>query len=308
MLNVHFYRPDEIPDAQLRFAVIAARQDGEWIFCRHRLRATWEQPGGHRERGETIDEAARRELNEETGATVLRPASHRALQSWSRAAKRFSARCTSPRSTEPSPSTPTSEIGEIRRTSVFPTRWTYPEIQPRLLRRVQEWLNLQTGADELWDLLDEDGNPTGKTHRRGDPLAPGERHLSVSVWMRNSRGEFLLTQRAANKGYPHLWECTGGAAVAGDDSLSAALRELREETGLIARPENGQRLFRFAHPDGFSDVWLFKQDFNLDDVVFQPGETCGAQCASPERILEMQSEGLLVPYDYLPELFARAAE
>ena len=39
MLNVHFCRPDEIPDAQLRFAVIAARQNGEWIFCRHRLRA-----------------------------------------------------------------------------------------------------------------------------------------------------------------------------------------------------------------------------------------------------------------------------
>ena len=70
MLNVHFCRPDEIPDAQLRFAVIAARQNGEWIFCRHRLRAAWELPGGHRERGETIDEAARRELNEETGATA----------------------------------------------------------------------------------------------------------------------------------------------------------------------------------------------------------------------------------------------
>ena len=55
-------------------------------------------------------------------------------------------------------------------------------------------------------------------------------------------------------------------------------------------------------------MWLFKQDFNLDDVVFQPGETCGAQCASPERILEMQSEGLLVPYDYLPELFARVKD
>lgn len=305
MLNVHFCRPDEIPDAQLRFAVIAARQDGEWIFCRHRLRAAWELPGGHRERGETIDEAARRELNEETGATAfdLHPI---ALYVVEQNGDEVSGALYFAEVYKTEPLDPTSEIGEIRRTSVFPTHWTYPEIHPRLLRRVQEWLNLQTGADELWDLLDEDGNPTGKTHRRGDPLAPGERHLSVSVWMRNSRGEFLLTQRAANKGYPHLWECTGGAAVAGDDSLSAALRELREETGLIARPENGRRLFRFAHPDGFSDVWLFKQDFNLDDVVFQPGETCGAQCASPERILEMQSEGLLVPYDYLPELFARA--
>ena len=103
-------------------------------------------------------------------------------------------------------------------------------------------------------------------------------------------------------------ELPAGKLEKGEDPRDSGLRELREETGLIARPENGQRLFRFAHPDGFSDVWLFKQDFNLDDVVFPPGETCGAQCASPERILEMQSEGLLVPYDYLPELFARAKD
>ena len=164
---------------------------------------------------ETIDEAARRELNEETGATAfdLHPI---ALYSVEQSGEEVFGALYFAEVYRTEPLDPASEIGEIRRTSVFPTRWTYPEIQPRLLQRVQEWLNLQTGADELWDLLDEDGNPTGKTHRRGDPLAPGERHLSVSVWMRNSRGEFLLTQRAANKGYPHLWECTGGAAVAGD--------------------------------------------------------------------------------------------
>ena len=173
MLNVHFCRPDEIPDAQLRFAVIAARQDGEWIFCRHRLRSTWELPGGHRERGETIDETARRELNEETGAAAfdLHPIALYGVEQngdETFGALYFAEVC------KIEPLDPASEIGEIRRASVFPTDWTYPEIQPRLLRRIQEWLNLQTGADELWDLLDEDGNPTGKTHRRGDPLAPGE--------------------------------------------------------------------------------------------------------------------------------------
>ena len=66
MIEVKFY--DEAADDLLKFAVIIARKDGKWIFCKHKERDTYELPGGHRERGETILEAARRELQEETGA------------------------------------------------------------------------------------------------------------------------------------------------------------------------------------------------------------------------------------------------
>ena len=67
---IRFYAPGEIPDEQIAFSVIAARMRGEWVFCRHRDRATWEMPGGHRETGETPEAAARRELREETGASA----------------------------------------------------------------------------------------------------------------------------------------------------------------------------------------------------------------------------------------------
>jgi len=67
MLEVKFY--EQVRDELLKFAVIIAKADGKWVFCKHRERDTYEVPGGHREPGETILETAKRELYEETGAS-----------------------------------------------------------------------------------------------------------------------------------------------------------------------------------------------------------------------------------------------
>ena len=66
MVEVKFY--DKVEDSLLKFAVIIAKTEGKWIFCKHKERDTLEVPGGHREAGETILETAKRELKEETGA------------------------------------------------------------------------------------------------------------------------------------------------------------------------------------------------------------------------------------------------
>ena len=66
MTQVQFY--DHIDDQKLRFAVIVTKTNGHWVFCKHRGRDTLEVPGGHREPGEDILTAAKRELYEETGA------------------------------------------------------------------------------------------------------------------------------------------------------------------------------------------------------------------------------------------------
>ncbi len=67
IVEVKFY--DSIADELLKFAVIISKSNGKWVFCKHKERDTYEVPGGHREENESIDETARRELYEETGAT-----------------------------------------------------------------------------------------------------------------------------------------------------------------------------------------------------------------------------------------------
>ena len=66
MVSVKFY--DSVEDSLLKFAVIIAKADGKWVFCKHKERDTFELAGGHREENETILETASRELREETGA------------------------------------------------------------------------------------------------------------------------------------------------------------------------------------------------------------------------------------------------
>jgi 8-oxo-dGTP diphosphatase len=52
---------------ELKFVVICARFEGQWLMSKHKKRDTWETQGGHIEAGETSLEAAARELYEESG-------------------------------------------------------------------------------------------------------------------------------------------------------------------------------------------------------------------------------------------------
>lgn len=164
---------------------------------------------------------------------------------------------------------------------------------------------------ELWDIYDENRRKTGRTVMRGCPMQTGDYHLVVHVWIQSDDGRFLISRRSENKHEPLLWETTGGSAIAGEDSLTAALREVQEELGVELIKENGilfaqKRRDAMTFPD-FVDVWVFRQKVDLSQVVLQPGETCDARLESAENILKMQKEGEFVSmksFPYLPDLFA----
>ena len=163
---------------------------------------------------------------------------------------------------------------------------------------------------ELWDILDETGSVTGRLHERGKPLREGEYHLTVSVWIENDNGEYLISQRSPNKEAPNIWECTGGNAVAGDDSLTTALKEVNEELGIILEPQNGRIIKhqsrKCACNHCLADIWLFRQNVDISTVTLAPDETCGAMWASCYEINRMIDEGMFTTwglFTYIDELF-----
>ncbi len=157
---------------------------------------------------------------------------------------------------------------------------------------------------ELWDIYDAERRRTGRFIERGQKLGEGEYHLVVQAWIRNSRGEWLISRRCPTKPLPLKWEATGGSVLAGEDSLTGALREVKEELGVTLDPA-GARLIsstradreRWSNP-GFLDVWLFSHDCELSDVTLQEGETCGAKWVSTEELAEMEKRGELAASTY----------
>ena len=193
--------------------------------------------------------------------------------------------------------------GTLTPFKLLPVQLAFPQASRALFQRAQWFLNGLRSRGELWDVYDAARRRTGALCRRGEPLPEGGYHLVVHAWLRTMDGFFLLTRRAPEKGYPLLWECTGGAARAGEDSITAVLREIREETGLTAQPECGTLLHTIQQEGHFLDLWCFQQNFSLDQVRLQPGETCGAQLVALPEVYRMYESGQLVPYDYFESFF-----
>jgi 8-oxo-dGTP diphosphatase len=143
MVQVNFY--DHVDDSLLKFAVIVSQSRGKWVLCKHRERNTYECPGGHRDDGEDILTAAKRELYEETGAvdySIMRICVYSVSGNG--------------KTTENKTETfgmlyyadiskfeelPGYEMERIEFFDCLPDNWTYPEIQPKLMEKVNNFIN-----------------------------------------------------------------------------------------------------------------------------------------------------------------------
>ena len=135
-MEVKFY--DTVDDALLKFAVIIAKADGKWVFCKHRERDTYEIPGGHREPGEAIDDTAVRELQEETGAKdfIIKPVCVYSVTGKNRVNDTGEEMYGMLYSADISGFEKElhSEMEKVCLFDELPEAWTYPLIQPKLIR------------------------------------------------------------------------------------------------------------------------------------------------------------------------------
>lgn len=147
---------------------------------------------------------------------------------------------------------------------------------------------------EYWDLYDVNRNPLGKTIKRGDAFAEGEYYVCCEVWMQNSEGKLLMTQRHPDKKAGGLWEFTGGGVLAGETTKQAALRELDEELGVSAEEAELSLLDVYQHKNYFMDIFVVKRDMDPKTLVLQPEEVVDAKWVSHEELLQMIEEKQVV--------------
>lgn len=165
--------------------------------------------------------------------------------------------------------------------------------------------------EERWDIYDVNKNKTGRTMKRNDwCLKDDEYHLTVLGVVARPDGRYLITKRVMTKSWaPGWWEVSGGACMAGEESLDAVKREVLEETGLNVNGAEGGYVFTYHRENPgkgdnyFVDVYKFVMDFDEADVKPQEAETDGFMLATLDEIKAFAEQGIFLHYDSIKQVF-----
>ena len=146
-------------------------------------------------------------------------------------------------------------------------------------------------ANEEWfDVVDEQDVVVGR-ERRSEVHRLGLRHRATHMLVFNDRGELFLQQRSLSKDmWPGVWDSSAsGHLDAGEDYDACALRELREELGLVTPvpPERWLRLVA-APETGMEFCWVYRLRHE-GPFVLQPSEVRGGAWFAMERIADWVS-------------------
>ena len=152
--------------------------------------------------------------------------------------------------------------------------------------------------EELIDIYDVNRRSTGKTiPRKGAFLAEGEHMLYVLAIVQDVKGRYLITQRSLDKHWaPGSWEVPGGGVLAGESSVQAVVREVREEVGLdvsgnLLEPIHSYENVDLERGDNYIvDIYLFQLDVREDDVSLQESETVACKFATWDEICALADQ------------------
>ena len=164
----------------------------------------------------------------------------------------------------------------------------------RLIRR-----HVGVTREEIWDAYLPDGTPAGCDLVRGRKIPAGLRHLVSEILVRHEDGDYLLMQRDPRKpNYGGFFEATaGGSALKGEDALSCARRELREETGIPSGTFT--KIGRTVSHDTIYESFLCVTNCPKDAVTLQEGETVSFKWLDEGAFIAFVDSGAMIDARYL---------
>lgn len=180
-------------------------------------------------------------------------------------------------------------------------------------------------AEEMIDVLDENGIKTGAIATRKEVHKKGLWHRAIVVAIINEKNEILIQQRSDNKDKnPGKWDISSAGHIsAGQDSLSAATREINEEVSVNLGYNVEVKEFRFMYSfrkqqvfaddyieNQFYDFFILRQNgLNKDSMKYQESEVQAIDFVTISQLNEMRKKDNFVPrdevYDVLSEYLFR---
>lgn len=142
---------------------------------------------------------------------------------------------------------------------------------------------------EFFDLLDENGEKTGRIKERSLVHEDGDPHGTAHIWIvrKTEKGhDVLLQKRSANKdSFPGCYDISSaGHAAAGDGYLETAVREIQEELGIPAAEKdlkqigihngiiNGNFYGREFRNHEISAVYVYDKPVEIENLSLQKEE------------------------------------
>ena len=159
--------------------------------------------------------------------------------------------------------------------------------------------------EELIDIYDRNRAFTGLTvSREGARMKKGQYMLYVLAIIQDMQGRILITQRSQDKHWAAgWWEVTGGGVSAGETSEQAIVRELAEEVGLDVADYPLELVYSYENEDLESgdnyivDIYRFKLDFTVDDVVLQASEAIDCKLVTFDEIEQLAKQGVFLHFN-----------
>lgn len=152
---------------------------------------------------------------------------------------------------------------------------------------------------EIIYLYDINRNFLNKTIERNsnyEILLDKEFCLVTNIWtIQKSTKKILLTKRAYHKKYGGFYECTAGWCIESENTLNAAIRELKEETNLNLNKETIQLINTTTFNEYIVDTYIHILDFDINDIKLDPNETIEYVLVTYDELIKMLNNNKIAP-------------